>query len=756
MPTLSKKCGNCRSRERTCTFSEGNVKCDECTNRDISCRYRQGLPAQLRSLASSKPIRFSATASPSTKQVATYPVQQTADPPASQSQTSYEWLQLLHDDYKVVVGVDIGTRNSSACWRRIHKNTRITPQNVIDALEVQVAGEWRIPTEVAPVRDGNGYKLIFGPEVETYLADAEVLNDEAVFRLLKLSLIPGNESRFSEDGPLLKEVLYSHNKAMARAPKEARVFLDFEGRETVCAIESVRDIFRAYLSWFWDQIKASIAAESRLDSADMNTILSKKTEIAVAVPAIWTDNMINDFRKLLLEAGFPNAHIKSEPKCAAAVIAYKELRRIVETHAPDDRAEAMGRLKKTTKIILDLGHGTADLTTCSIKEIEPLKVATPFMGTGSLWGAQRLNELLKELVTEELLHVHMDNILSSIAPDATEPSDDMLLAPLARGFEVAKRRFEAHRPGDIKVFPLPRLTFPSIAGAPLGRNHIILNVGQMRSIFNTYLTHIRCLVDNQLEQVGKSLKTDEDVEVIAVGGGSLSPYILTSLQEMYPDVKVTRQEDTKMPMVAKGAFLAGVDPSLGRREFARSSFGIELTMAFDPRVHDRKDRVKAPYYAASEWEVADCACWGITVGQSTDDRPENLVVKGCIYKEEQDFEWPMPLESDIIRTDDPSLGARDGALVAREPGIQSAGYLKIMVDKHEQSFRMRGKKGARYLEIEFRALPFWSGVALMWNFIVHRTGTFPEAQAITDFENCLVCEQELEGGIKFDDMEVEG
>ena len=179
----------------------------ECTNAwTSSCRYSsKGLPSSPALVwLRVQPIRFSTTviaAASQARRLLSSPIQAAwLTHAASQSQTSYEWLQLLHDDYKVVVGVDIGTRNSSACWRRIHKNTRITPQNVIDALEVQVAGEWRIPTEVAPVRDGDGYKLIFGPEVETYLADAEILNDEAVFRLLKLSLITSNESRFSEDG----------------------------------------------------------------------------------------------------------------------------------------------------------------------------------------------------------------------------------------------------------------------------------------------------------------------------------------------------------------------------------------------------------------------------------------------------------------------------------------------------------------------------------------------------------------------------
>ena len=724
------KCENCDRRRRHCAFSQGSIKCDECNTRGIKCRYSEDLPARQRRLVSATPIRSNTVVSSITKKRSAHIPRLITGPSASQSQTSYEWLQLLKDDYKIVIGIDIGTRFSSACWRRIHRDTQITPQNVIDASAVQVAGEWRVPTEVAPVRDGDGYNMIFGPEVETYLADAGILRDEDVFRLLKLSLIPSDESRFSDDGTLIKEVFPSHNTALARAPRQARVFLDFQGSETICVIDSVTDVFRAFLSWFWDQIKAAIAAESRLDSADMDAVMSTKTEIAVAVPAIWTDSMINTFRKLLREAGFPNAHIKSEPKCAAAVIAYKELRRIVETHAPGDRAEAMESLRQTIKIILDLGHGTADLTTCSIREIEPLKVATSFMGRGSLWGAQRLNDLLKRFVSQELLHVHMDNILSSIAPDTLQPSEEILLTPLARGFEIAKRQFSARRPNDVKVFPSPRLNLPPIPAVRLGRNHIVLTSTQMRTIFDEYLTHIRSLLNDQLQQVQTSLSATEDVEIIAVGGGSLTPYILESLQLMYPEVKVTRQEDTNMPMVVKGAFSAAVDPALGRREFARSSFGVELTMAFDPRVHDRRDRIRAPSYARFDWEVPDCACWGITLGQSTDDRPENLVVTGHIYKEEKDFDWPMPLESDIIRTDDPSLGARDGAIVAREPKIQSAGYLRIEVQKQEQSFRMKGKTGARYLEIEFRALPVWSGVALMWKFIVHRTGIFPEGQRL--------------------------
>ena len=167
------------------------------------------------------------------------------------------------------------------------------------------------------------------------------------------------------------------------------------------------------------------------------------------------------------------------------------------------------------------------------------------MGTGSYWGAQKLNDLFKQLV-KHLLGDQFNAVLERVGgPDAPA---DLILEPLARGFEKAKRGFSTASTDDIKIRFDSDQALPKIPGLPLGPKWITLTAAQMACIFDEYIPHVRKLVDDQLQEIRRnSLAKDEavGVEIVAVGGGSLSPYIIDKLQEAYPENKVSGQEQTK-------------------------------------------------------------------------------------------------------------------------------------------------------------------------------------------------------------------
>lgn len=165
------------------------------------------------------------------------------------------------------------------------------------------------------------------------------------------------------------------------------------------------------------------------------------------------------------------------------------------------------------------------------------------MGTGSLWGAQRLNDLFKEIV-KHVLGGHLQDILERLG--GSDASEDVLLDPLARGFEKAKRSFSVGSNSDVKIRFDSDLVLPKIPGIPFGPKWITLTAIEMASIFDEYIPHIKVLIDNQVEQIIKAgLAQDDVVEIVAVGGGSLSPYIMSRLQGTYPKFKVSGQESTK-------------------------------------------------------------------------------------------------------------------------------------------------------------------------------------------------------------------
>jgi hypothetical protein len=87
-------------------------------------------------------------------------------------------------------------------------------------------------------------------------------------------------------------------------------------------------------------------------------------------------------------------------------------------------------------------------------------------------------------------------------------------------------------------------------------------------------------------------------------------------------------------MVAKGAFLASVDSNLGRREFARMSYGALYGLQYDPKIHNPADAVRTPGYFWFEWEVRDTMQWAIKKWQDLINPESPMVIEGHHYIEE--------------------------------------------------------------------------------------------------------------------------
>ena len=131
-------------------------------------------------------------------------------------------------------------------------------------------------------------------------------------------------------------------------------------------------------------------------------------------------------------------------------------------------------------------------------------------------------------------------------------------------------------------------------------------------------------------------------------------------------------------MVAKGAFLAAIDPLLGRREFARTSYGTALSIKYNPRKHDAADAVLADEFCAWKYEVKNRVFWLVKKGQNVVEPAEPMLVDGHIYVMEevssagyaftvsqtngnlQDLTWPITLEQEIFKCEDPAVCLQDG------------------------------------------------------------------------------------------------
>lgn len=274
-------------------------------------------------------------------------------PPSQYSKPSDpKWEGLVKGDYVLVLGVDIGTKNSSASWQLVPKNQKLTPRFKFQVRNIESAGEWRIPTQAAIIVENDQPRLIFS-EAEILDRMGEGLESQDVFTLLKLMLVRTSTDDNDGERQMVDALQRANNFTAEKYLRAGRLPTD---------VHNVLDIFREFLRYLWSIIRGKIASVARISEEELEYALQKHTRIIVAVPAIWTAPMNNHFRRILLDAGFPCAHIRSEPKLAAAVILQDQQQDSGMTTTAVKRAKILERSKQTARLVVDIGGGT---TVCS-------------------------------------------------------------------------------------------------------------------------------------------------------------------------------------------------------------------------------------------------------------------------------------------------------------------------------------------------------------------------------------------------------
>lgn len=260
------------------------------------------------------------------------------------------WEWLADGANILVIGCDVGTKNSSASWLCIDKNQQLSLNFRLQSRHVQHAGDWRIPTQAAIISQDGVAQLIFSPsDIDDHLGDDLEAGD--IFTLLKLGLAHPNSQTDDEEKKMVTAAQDANNLTLERYRS---------ANSLPSHVTSVLDIFREFLKYFWGIIRADIASRIPLPEEVLDHVLQEYTKVVVAVPAIWTSTMNNRFRGLLRDAGFPGAHIRSEPKLAAAVVVREQQQRLIlDPEASAPRLEQAQRLLQVIRVVLNVGGGTA-------------------------------------------------------------------------------------------------------------------------------------------------------------------------------------------------------------------------------------------------------------------------------------------------------------------------------------------------------------------------------------------------------------
>lgn len=115
--------------------------------------------------------------------------------------------------------------------------------------------------------------------------------------------------------------------------------------------------------------------------------------------------------------------------------------------------------------------------------------------------------------------------------------------------------------------------------------------------------------------------------------------------------------------MAKGAVLAAIDPTLGLREFARTTYGTVLSIQYDPEtpyhVVDKHLRVRAPSYIDWVWELPNRFHVVIKHGTNLVNPSKPVTINETIDFRTVEVFWPLELEHKIYQVDDPAWGLKN-------------------------------------------------------------------------------------------------
>jgi hypothetical protein len=334
MPRGQKACSHCRASRCKCVKTK--TGCKRCEQHGLPCEF-------------SRPLALSDTPTN-----AFTPSQASAPRAANGSESN---AQLMSGETRLVVGIDFGTQSTSICWQIVPQDLVLNAETLLNPIYVEVENSFRIPTVAAIVRDRDKGTagMAYGSHVKHCLKTHEP-SEIDVLHLLKLGLVRVNDGDLEREHAIeIDKVHAAHREILDRTPRPIVNASPESSPPNTITIEHVLEGFFTYLNRV---LKQHISSKIGLE-LDIISDLLIEGEICVAFAPDWLDDWIDQFLGCVSRAGFPKAHVVSEPKCAAAVMAAKRVRFIKESTPVDRRAETIEHLMNTNMVVVDIGHGTA-------------------------------------------------------------------------------------------------------------------------------------------------------------------------------------------------------------------------------------------------------------------------------------------------------------------------------------------------------------------------------------------------------------
>ncbi|XP_052071121.1 heat shock 70 kDa protein 12B-like [Mytilus californianus] len=311
----------------------------------------------------------------------------------------------------------------------------------------------------------------------------------------------------------------------------------------------------------------------------------------VSVPAIWNDSAKQFMRESAEKVGIKGEKfiIVYEPEAASIYASLLPVDKLVgKNGAVILKAFDPGR----KFIVVDAGGGTVDISAQQVLENGELKII--HKECGGPWGGECINKqyvnMLKELFGKEVMNKFKRN-----------NGEDFL--QLLRDFEVKKKMFRVVDEESLTIrMPLSLIELfldieESDVQTAIASSRFNETVRLKRdklsiagSLVETFFSEtIRTIID----EVVSLLKHERcsDVSVIMMAGGfSEDDTLQHAIKKQFPSLEVFIPTDGALA-VLKGAVIYGHNPNVVSSRVCYYTYGIAISKAFDPSIHDPEKKV---------------------------------------------------------------------------------------------------------------------------------------------------------------------
>ncbi|OCT49740.1 hypothetical protein CLCR_06805 [Cladophialophora carrionii] len=423
---------------------------------------------------------------------------------------------------KILITLDAGSAYGKAMYRVFRAGENMQPRLCQDYMMMGFQpitwehSDAHVPTQLAyrPPSDPSQphWLQLWGMQVN-YAVDTGIISREDVIKNLKLLLFDDGEDTTSQEAERYRIRKYmAEMRSKGHLPPLSPVITQIE--ET--SVHELLGLYSDFLRHAYQFVLGRI--QRAYPEADFNEV---EVETAIPLPVKTSPSEIEMILAAVKAAGIPNPFVVGEPTAALA----HHFQSSFERHGVLPEADCT--------LILDVGGGSSDLEGWANVGTSPFRVQEMCAGATKWCGGLAVNKKCVNLVLRGI--VDKNFFKRSLRGKDGQMTEYEFRRALEEKFEEAKKFFNGSDSVGLSVPGLPDMESYRMPGG----NKVVLDLDDMRTIFGPSLDSLRNMIMTALRELARRYEDDSiaspRIELLLVGGGSLSPYLTDQIRAFCSD-----------------------------------------------------------------------------------------------------------------------------------------------------------------------------------------------------------------------------